>query len=128
MLGHANYLSIHLPLTRETRHLIDEEKLRSMKQGAFLINVARGAIVDEGALIESLQSGHLAGAGLDVHEEEPPPPDYKLSRMSHVITTPHVGGYTRGNWRRRTLAVIENIERLDNGLEPLRLISNIAMP
>jgi D-3-phosphoglycerate dehydrogenase len=122
LLGVADYLSIHLPLTVETQHLINRDKLKLMKPGAYLINVARGAIVDEVALIDALQSGHLAGAGLDVHTEEPVPGDYVLAAMKNVVTTPHVGGFTEGNWRRRTIAAVENIERMDGGQEPLRLV------
>jgi len=89
-----------------------------MKKGAILINVARGAVVDERALVEALKSGHLAGAGLDVFEEEPLPPDSPLWHMPNVVITPHVGGLGERTEQRVFERFLENLQRFLAG-EPL---------
>ena len=91
LLKNSDYVSLHCPLTPQTRHIINKETLTLMKPSAFLINTSRGALVDEPALIEALQSGVIAGAGLDVQETEPPVEDNPLYTMDNVILTPHMG-------------------------------------
>ena len=91
LLKNSDYVSLHCPLTPKTRHLMNRETLRLMKPSAFLINTSRGALVDEAALIEALQTGVIAGAGLDVQETEPPVSDNPLYSMENVILTPHMG-------------------------------------
>ena len=91
----ADFLTVHTPLTSETRGLIDREALGKMKQGARIINCARGGLIDEDALYEALMSGAIAGAALDVFSEEPPPPDHKLLQLDQVIVTPHLGASTK---------------------------------
>ncbi len=90
----ADFLTVHTPLTAETRGLIDREVLRKMKHGARLINCARGGLVDEDALYEALTDGSIAGAALDVFSEEPPPADHRLLQLEQVIATPHLGAST----------------------------------
>ena len=92
LLARSDILSLHVPLTPLTHHLIDAAALRRMKPGAILINTARGAVVDEAALYEALVSGHLRGAGLDVFESEPPRPDHPLFQLDSVVVLPHAGG------------------------------------
>lgn len=93
LLGRADIISIHTPLTPETRHLIDESAISRMKDGVYLINTARGEVVDEAALIRALSSGKVRGAGFDVYEFEPHIPDRLLS-MENVVVLPHIGSAT----------------------------------
>ena len=95
VFARADFLTVHTPLTSETRGLIDREALSKMKQGARIINCARGGLVDEDALYEAIANGSIAGAALDVFNEEPPPPDHKLLQLDQVIVTPHLGASTK---------------------------------
>jgi D-3-phosphoglycerate dehydrogenase len=93
MLPRSDVVTIHVPITRQTHHMIGKEQIRLMKKGAYLINTSRGAVVDEEALLKALESEKLAGAALDVYEEEPPM-DSALIRMPNVVCTPHIGAQT----------------------------------
>jgi glyoxylate reductase len=93
LIRESDYLSLHVPLTEETRHLIGREELGMMKRSAYLVNTSRGAVVEEAALIEALESGVIAGAGLDVYENEPEIPD-RLLRLENVTLLPHLGSAT----------------------------------
>lgn len=108
LLSGSDFISLHLPLTVETVHLIGEAELRSMKPGAILINTARGALVDESALVEALRNGSLGGAGLDVYEREP---DLHpgLCACPHVVTLPHLGSATLSARTRMGLMCVENV-------------------
>ena len=119
----SDFLSLHLHLNDETRHTIDARRLGLMKSTAFLINVARGALVDEAALIEALSEGRIAGAGLDVFGQEPPDLDSVIFSLPNVVATPHISGATDGTSRKRAGAAAENVDRIAAGLEPLYLIS-----
>ena len=124
VLESADYLSIHVPLMATTRHMVGREALGRMKSDAVLINLARGAIVDENALVEALRSGQIRGAGIDVFAEEPPSVDHPLLNMENVVTTPHIAGGTTGTCRRRGEACALNIDRVAAGEEPLFLITS----
>ena len=97
LLARSDVLSLHLPYSPTTRHIIGRAELATLPAGAVIINTARGGLIDEGALLEALESGHVAGAGLDVFEDEPPNPAHALRRHPAVIATPHVAGVTDGS-------------------------------
>lgn len=105
----ADIISIHVPLTPETTHLINEELLKRMKRTAILINTARGAVVDTNALVKALQEGWIAGAGLDVFEEEPLPKDHPLTRLDNVVLTSHIGASTHEAQERAGIQIAERI-------------------
>jgi D-3-phosphoglycerate dehydrogenase len=94
LLREADFVSLHCPLTKDTFHLLDEARLRSMKPEAILINTARGPLVDERALVQALKEGWLAAAGLDVLEEEPPAAGHPLVQLDNVVLTPHIAAYS----------------------------------
>ncbi|MBI4414056.1 MAG: C-terminal binding protein, partial [candidate division NC10 bacterium] len=114
LVAGVDYLSISVPLTAETRQMVDAAVLRRMKPTAFLINTARGAVVEEAALIRALWEGWIAGAGLDVLEREPPAPDNPLLRMENVLLTPHAAFYSQGalsEVKRRAAAAVAAVLR-----------------
>ena len=117
-----DFISLHLPLNEETREIISARRLSLMKPSAYLINVARAALVDEVALHEALTNGRLAGAGLDVFSAEPMDPDDPMLKLSNVVATPHISGVTNGTSRRRAECAKENVDRIASGLEPLYLL------
>lgn len=110
-LGRADHLCLTLPLTDATHHLIDARRLGRMRPGAFLYNVSRGAVVDEAALVAALRAGQLAGAGLDVFENEPLPAESPLWELGNVILTPHVAGATPRYYERTAALFADNLER-----------------
>ena len=118
VLAESDIVTLHLPLSAGNRHLIDAGALAGMKPGAVLINTARGAIVDQAALIEALESGHLGGAGLDVFEDEPPPADCALFGFRNVVVTPHIAAGTRDALQSKMRALFDNVARFYRG-EPL---------
>lgn len=119
LLAASDFLVLTLPETDATRGLIGREELGRLPGGATLINVARGNIVDQEALIEALRSGHLRGAALDVFAREPLPADSPLWELPNVLITPHVSATSRGFWRRETNLILENFRRYLSG-KPLR--------
>lgn len=117
LLGQADVVVLCLPLTPETRGLIGAAELSQMRPGSYLVNVARGPVVDEAALVAALASGHLAGAGLDVFWDEPANPAHPMFQYP-VVVTPHVAGHSTSVLRRSSAVVAENIRRLLAG-EPM---------
>ena len=126
VLAQVDYLSLHVHLNATTRHMIDRRALELMKSNVVLINIARGGLVDEEALVEALQQGGIRGAGLDVFEEEPLPADHPLLQLDNVILTPHSSGLTPDTPRRRMEAAVENVERIANGLPPGDLVTTLV--
>jgi len=118
---------VRMRLLVGNRHLIDRAALQAMKRGTFLINIARGGLVDTAALEEALAAGHLAGAGLDVVEDEPIPPDHPLLRH-YVLLTPHIAGVTDSSYTGIARAVAENIQRYARGERPLHTVNTPASP
>ncbi len=117
VLQGADYLSLHLPLTHETRGLIGPRQFERMKAGARIVSAARGGVIDEAALRAALDSGHLAGAALDVFEQEPPAPG-SLATHPKVIATPHIGAQTAEAQTRAGLAIAEEVIAVLEGKEP----------
>jgi phosphoglycerate dehydrogenase-like enzyme len=123
LVSDADFVSIHVPLTPETREMIDADCLAAMKSTAALINVSRGGIVDQPALVAALREGRLSGAGLDVFAVEPLPADDPLLTLDSVVLTPHVAGITYPTSRRRGQAAAENVARVAAGGEPLYVVT-----
>ncbi|MDI7275224.1 MAG: hydroxyacid dehydrogenase [Anaerolineae bacterium] len=123
VLEQADFVSVHAPLTAETRGLIGAHALAKMKRTAFLINTARGAIVDEQALAQALRGGVIAGAGLDVFAHEPIPPDHPLIGLENVVLTPHVGGQTPEAGRAIALAVARGVLAALHGERPADVVN-----
>jgi phosphoglycerate dehydrogenase-like enzyme len=119
LLATSDYVSLHVPLTPATRALVNAERMAAMKQGAVLINTARGEVVDEKALAAALCEGRLGGAGLDVFESEPPSASNPLLAMPNVVLTPHVASGTVDSLRRKAAQYAENIRRILDGVEPI---------
>ena len=114
----ADFITIHTPLTAETRHMVNARTLSLMKPTAYLVNSARGPMVDAAALAEAVRSRVIAGAAIDVYDREPPPPDHPLFGLPNVILTPHLAWYAEeGGWRIRELIILE-VDRFLAGLPP----------
>ena len=124
LLEDLDYLSLHVPLNERTRNMIGREEFASMPDRAVLINVARGGLVYEKALIEALQAKLIRGAGLDVFVSEPLDPAHPLLHLPNVIATPHIAGMTSGTTKRRARAAAENVARLMCGKELLYTIAD----
>jgi glyoxylate reductase len=116
-LARADFVSIHTPLTNETRHLIDERRLRLMKPTAVLVNTARGPVIEEAALVKALREGWIFGAGLDVFEFEPRPGS-ELIGLKNVVMTPHIGSASRKHRELMTTMVGENVTAALSGARP----------
>jgi phosphoglycerate dehydrogenase-like enzyme len=120
LLPAADFVALTCPLTKETENLVNEEAFGRMKPSAHLVNVARGRVVDEAALVEALSARRIAGAGIDVTAEEPLAPSSPLWGMSHVLITPHTAGETR-RYEDNVIDILrDNLGRLWRGEEPLR--------
>lgn len=117
VLPKADVIVSTVPLTAETHHLLDEAAFAAMKKGAYLINIGRGGTVDQEALVAALQSGKLAGAGLDVFEEEPLPSDSPLWEMDNVLLTPHASGATPQYNERAFAIFLDNLQRYQAGAQ-----------
>jgi D-3-phosphoglycerate dehydrogenase len=126
LLKTADYITIHAVLTKDTYHLINENRLKLMKKTAFLINTARGSIIDESALYKALSEGWIAGAALDVFENEPNlDPNKPLFKLENILVTPHIGGYTREAAERMSKDLGECIKKvLHGGIPPVENIAN----
>ena len=123
LLKESDVVSIHAPLTPETRGLIGEKELALMKKSGYLINMGRGGMVDEAALAKALQSGSIAGAALDVLEEEPVQKDHPLLSLENALVLPHIGSLTYESQRRTAMTAVEDIIRFGRGERPKHLVN-----
>ena len=119
LLQEADVVSLHLPLNVETHHVLDRRAFAQMKPTAVVVNVARGALIDQEALVEALSEGRLAGAGLDVFEQEPLPVDDPLMAFENVVLTPHTAGLTRQTSKRRGRMAAHNVLSVLRGGQPV---------
>lgn len=124
-LAACDFLSVHVPLTLQTRDLIGVEELAMMKPGAFVISTARGGIIDETALADALRSGRIRGAGLDVFAEEPLPANHPLTKLDSVILSPHTAALTRECADRMDRVAAQNcLDAIDGRLDPTLIVPN----
>jgi len=115
MLLVADILSFHCPLTKENTEMLNSKTLSMIKDGAIVINTARGKLINPDDLYDALQSGHLSGAALDTHYEEPVKDGYKLAALENVILTPHIGGLSYEAFEAMMAGAMENIEAFEHG-------------
>jgi D-3-phosphoglycerate dehydrogenase len=123
LLPRVQVVSLHCPAIPETHHIINATTLKLLPRGSYLINVARGALVDHDALLEALRSGHLAGAGLDVFDPEPPVANHPLFSLPNTICTPHIGSYTAAGLLRMQVLACEQIINALRGERPTNLVN-----
>ena len=124
LLKNSDYVSMHCPLTESTKHMINKESLSLMKPSAFIINTSRGALIDEAALIEALENGTIAGAGLDVQETEPPEEASPLYTMDQILLTPHMGWKGLETRQRLGSILADNIKQFMEG-NPINVVSGL---
>ena len=123
MLPQCDFVTVHVPHNRETHHLIGAQELQAMKPTAFVVNTARGPLVNNGALVEALQAGTIAGAGIDVFEPEPPPPDHPLLGLDNVLVSPHIAGVTSVTFSKLSYGAAEQVAQVLRGERPPRLVN-----
>ncbi|WP_409199774.1 phosphoglycerate dehydrogenase [Methanobrevibacter sp. DSM 116169] len=123
VLKNADFISIHVPLTTETKHLISTEEFKIMKDSSFIINCARGGIIDEKALYHALKDDVIGGCALDVYEEEPPKKDSKLFELDNIILTPHIAASTKEAQRDAAIIVAEEIISLSKNETPQNILN-----
>jgi len=131
VMERADILSLHCPLTDETKNLVDAKALKRMKQGALLVNTARGALIDPKALLDALKTNHLSGAGIDVYSEEPPfsnPTWQEILKFDSVITTPHAAGHSQDLVERVVTETIDALERFRHKRAQISLLVPARLP
>ncbi len=127
LLRESDFVSIHVPLMKETHHLINAEKLRLMKKTAYLINNSRGPVIDEKALYDALKEGKIAGAGLDVFEQEPTPLDNPLLKLDSVVVAPHISSASLETRSKMSEMVADNLVSFFEGRKPPNLVNPDVM-
>lgn len=127
LLREADFVSVHVPLMKETFHLINEERLRLMKKTAYLVNNSRGPVVDEKALYKALKEGWIAGAGLDVFEQEPTPMDNPLLKLDNIVVAPHISSASYETRSRMAEMVAENLIAFFENRKPPNLVNPDVM-
>jgi phosphoglycerate dehydrogenase-like enzyme len=119
LLAQADFVSLHTKLTAQTRHLIHAGNIGRLRRGAVIVNCARGEILELGALVAALKSGHLKAYAADVLDQEPPPADHPLLGLPNVILTPHIGSRTHESVQRQASCAVENLTRFLSGRPPV---------
>jgi glyoxylate reductase len=127
LLKESDFVSIHVPLMKETHHLINAEKFKLMKKTAYIINNSRGPVVDEKALYEALKKGQIAGAGLDVFEQEPTPLDNPLLKLDNMVVAPHISSASLETRSKMAEMVAENLVAFFQGKKPPNLVNPDVM-
>ncbi|TAK36492.1 MAG: C-terminal binding protein [Chloroflexota bacterium] len=127
LLRESDFLSVHAVLNKDTYHLLGEAELRQMKPTAYLVNTARGGLIDEQALARALQEGWIAGAGLDVLEKEPPAADNPLLGLDNVVVTPHAAFYAEESWRDLEANLAEHVAEFMHGRWPSWVVNTAVM-
>ena len=125
LLSQAMFVTVHVPLLANTRHFIGEREMRLMPRGSYLINASRGPVIDEAALIRLLEEGHLAAAGLDVFDPEPPLADNPLLKMKNVVLTPHIASSTDRGIYAMMHGVADQIIQILNGERPPHIVNHV---
>ena len=125
ILRHSDILSLHVPLNDSTRHMIGKQELAVMKKSAIIVNTSRGPVIDEKAMTEALSRGDLFGAGLDVFDEEPTPPNNPLLKLDNVILTAHLAGPTWESNITRLRNGFDNVQRVARGEKPLWVVEEM---
>ena len=120
-------ISVHVPFSEKTRHIVGEKELAAMSASSIIVNTARGGLIDEAALARALTEGRIRGAGIDVFETEPPPQDNPLLALPNAVLSPHVAGVTSGSMKRMALAVAEVVETVLAGNRPATLLNREAL-
>jgi len=127
VIAEADVVSVHAPSTPETYHIINADRIAQMKDGAYLINVARGPLVDPVALLDAVDSGKLAGAGIDVFEPEPPEIESRIRTHPNIIATPHIAGVTKESRTRMEKMAVERILAFFQGNQPENIVNSIVL-
>ncbi|MBN1672349.1 MAG: C-terminal binding protein [Kiritimatiellae bacterium] len=127
LLAEADYISVHAPLTDQTRHLIGKAELKAMKRSAILVNTSRGPLVDTEALADALEQGEIAAAGIDVFEQEPAPKDCRLFALENAVLTDHAGWYSEESQRDLQRSAARNVALLLSGEPPLYCVNPEAL-
>jgi D-3-phosphoglycerate dehydrogenase len=127
LIKESDSISLHVPLTKETKGLFDRPQFESMKKTALLINQARGKVVNEDALVQALREGTIAGYATDVYENEPPAPESELLQFKNVVVSPHLAGSTRESTLRVSLAIAEDVVKVMRGEVPKNLVNRSVL-
>ena len=127
LLEESDFVTVHCPVTESTRGLLGSDEFAAMKESAFFINTARGAIIDQDALVESLQNGGIRGAALDVYDKEPLPEDHPLLKLDNTVTTPHLAGAAEEVVDHHSQMILDDIEALFNGSQPVHIADDAVL-
>jgi glyoxylate reductase len=127
LLKEADFVTVHVPLMKETHHLINADRLKLMKKTAYVINNARGPVIDERALYDALKQGRIAGAGLDVFEQEPTPADNPLLKLDNVVVAPHISSASLETRAKMSEMVADNLVTFFQGKQPPNLVNADVM-